>query len=212
MYGVQQSGVEANESRQSAPARGSRAGRHALEGGGARSRSRARHCCASLSLSCLQRASSRWLARRLVCPDERGDRDAMRRMRELAISSNLKIPNHTTLRPGLSSVSKQGTGALKCLTKLQVHTWFTPSKSFGAKQPSLLTSQPNKPSVALRCEKLSQLWSFVWSSALHGRDRLAGMIDDDDLFVRSLATTHRASRVSGIPRLSVHRVRDTALQ
>ena len=101
--------------------------------------------------------------------------------------ANLKIPNHTTLRPGLSSVSKQGTGALKCLTKLQVHTWFTPSKSFGAKQPSLLTSQPNKPSVALRCEKLSQLWSFVWSSALHGRDRLAGMIDDDDLFVRSLA-------------------------
>lgn len=99
----------------------------------------------------------------------------MGRMRELAISSNLKIPNHTTLRPGLSSVSKQGTGALKCLTKLQVHSSHmvrTPSKSFGAKQH--FASQPNKVTLcglALRKE-LSQLWSFVWSSALHGRDRL----------------------------------------
>jgi hypothetical protein len=42
VYGVQQSGVKTDESRQLTPARGSRAGTHGLEGGGARSRAAAR--------------------------------------------------------------------------------------------------------------------------------------------------------------------------
>ena len=94
------------------------------------------------------------------------------------------------------------------------HMVRTPSKSFGAKQPSLLSRiNPLWPCVAKRA-KPALVFCVVFSSSRQrpSKDRLAGMIDDDDLFVRSLATTHRASRVSAFLVFTGIRFRDTALQ